>query len=168
MISSREDNSFAIRAGYFNESDLKGSRKYFTLGSGFKFKSTRLDIRPNQLNDVRMVSTAFNEMLDNMQSATEELQNWSQQLEYKVQKKSEELSEMQNELIHIERIASLGKLSSSVAHEINNPLSGVLTYTKLVHKRIRKLDLNEEERISILRYLRKNGNDSVRLIGGEP
>ncbi|NOR29310.1 MAG: type IX secretion system outer membrane channel protein PorV [Lutibacter sp.] len=38
------DNSFAIRAGYFNESDLKGARKYFTLGSGFKFKSTNLDI----------------------------------------------------------------------------------------------------------------------------
>ena len=38
------DNSFALRAGYFNENDLKGARKYFTLGSGFKFKSTRLDI----------------------------------------------------------------------------------------------------------------------------
>jgi hypothetical protein len=38
------DNSFAVRAGYFNESDFKGARKYFTLGSGFKFKSTRLDI----------------------------------------------------------------------------------------------------------------------------
>jgi hypothetical protein len=38
------ENSFAIRAGYFNESDLKGARKYVTLGSGFKFKSTRLDI----------------------------------------------------------------------------------------------------------------------------
>jgi opacity protein-like surface antigen len=38
------DNSFAIRAGYFNESDFKGARKYFTIGSGFNFKSTRLDI----------------------------------------------------------------------------------------------------------------------------
>jgi len=38
------DNSFAVRAGYFNESDLKGARKYVTIGSGFKFKSTRLDI----------------------------------------------------------------------------------------------------------------------------
>lgn len=38
------DNSFAIRAGYFNESDIKGARKYFTIGSGFKFKSSRLDI----------------------------------------------------------------------------------------------------------------------------
>jgi two-component system NtrC family sensor kinase len=117
-------------------------------------KSTRLEIRSNQLSDMRMVSTAFNEMLDNLQAATEELQNWSQQLEYKVQKKSEELSEMQNELIHIERIASLGKLSSSVAHEINNPLSGVLTYTKLVHKNIRKLDVEDEAKTSMLRYLK--------------
>ncbi len=117
-------------------------------------KNTRLDIGPNQLNDVRMVSTAFNKMLDNLQAATAELENWSQQLEYKVQKKSEEISEMQNELVHIERIASLGKLSSSVAHEINNPLSGVLTYTKLVHKRILKLDLDEDEKTAMSKYLR--------------
>lgn len=38
------DNSFAIRAGYFNESDIKGARKYFTIGSGFNFKSSKLDI----------------------------------------------------------------------------------------------------------------------------
>lgn len=38
------EKSFAIRAGYFNESDLKGARKYFTIGSGFKFKSSKLDI----------------------------------------------------------------------------------------------------------------------------
>lgn len=38
------EDSFALRAGYFNESDLKGARKYFTLGAGFKFKSTRLDL----------------------------------------------------------------------------------------------------------------------------
>ncbi len=88
--------------------------------------STRLEIRPNQLDDIMMVSSAFNNMLDNINAASIELQNWSHQLEYKVQKKSEELLDAQNELIHIEKIASLGKLSSSVAHEINNPLSGVL------------------------------------------
>ena len=104
-------------------------------------KNTRLEIKPNQLDDMRMVSQAFNDMLDNLQSATEELQNWSQQLEYKVQKKSEELGAAQNELIHIERIASLGKLSSSVAHEINNPLSGILVYTKLIYKQLSNPEL---------------------------
>jgi len=116
-------------------------------------KNRRLEIRSNQLNDVRMVSTAFNKMLDNQQAATHELENWSQQLEYKVQKKTEEISDMQNELMHIERIASLGKLSSSVAHEINNPLSGVLTYTKLLHRHIRRLDLDEDEKEKMSKYL---------------
>ena len=117
-------------------------------------KNTRLEIKPNQLRDMRMVSCAFNEMLDNLQSATNELQNWSQQLEYKVQKKSEELSEIQNELIHVERIASLGKLSSSVAHEINNPLSGVLTYTKLVQKLLSRPVQDAATKESMLKYLK--------------
>ncbi len=125
-------------------------------------KSTRLEIKPGQLNDIRMVSNAFNEMLDNLHAANEELHNWSQQLEYKVQKKSEELSEMQNELIHIERIASLGKLSSSVAHEINNPLSGVLTYTKLVNKHLKKLDLENGEKNMMIKYLKVIEDETKR------
>ena len=125
-------------------------------------KSTRLEIKPGQLNDIRMVSNAFNEMLDNLHAANEELHNWSQQLEYKVQKKSEELSEMQNELIHIERIASLGKLSSSVAHEINNPLSGVLTYTKLVNKHLSKLEVENGEKSLMIKYLKVIEDETKR------
>ncbi len=117
-------------------------------------KSKRLELKPNQLNDVRLVSTAFNEMLDNLQAATKELQEWSQQLESKVLQKSEELTEMQNELIHVERIASLGKLSSCVAHEINNPLAGILTYTKLVYKQLSKLELDDLVKIPMLKYLK--------------
>lgn len=114
----------------------------------------RLEINTDQLDDMRKVSLAFNNMLDNIESATRELQNWSQQLEYKVQKKSEELSDAQNELIHVERIASLGKLSSSVAHEINNPLSGILVYTKLVHKLLNNDDCYHPKKESMLKHLK--------------
>ena len=37
-------DSFMVRTGYFNESEEKGSRKYFTLGAGFKFKSAQIDL----------------------------------------------------------------------------------------------------------------------------
>jgi two-component system, NtrC family, sensor kinase len=117
-------------------------------------KNTRVEIKPNQLDDMRMVSVAFNDMLDNLQTANTELENWSQQLEYKVQKKSEELGAAQNELIHIERLASLGKLSSSVAHEINNPLSGILIYTKLVHKLLSNPVLTEDKKELMLKHLK--------------
>lgn len=116
--------------------------------------NTRLEIGPDLLEDMKKVSLAFNNMLDNIDRATVELENWSKQLEYKVQKKSEELSEAQNELINVERIASLGKLSASVAHEINNPLSGILIYTKLVYKQLANQDITPEKRENMLRQLK--------------
>lgn len=124
--------------------------------------STRITIRPNQLEDMKMVSKAFNDMMDNLQAATAELENWSQQLEYKVRKKSEELSAAQNELIHIERLASLGKLSSSVAHEINNPLSGILIYTKLIYKQLSNPELYASKREGMLKHLRLIENEAKR------
>jgi two-component system NtrC family sensor kinase len=114
----------------------------------------RLDINSSMLHDMRKVSLAFNNMLDKIEATAHELQNWSHQLEYKVQKKTEELMEVQNELIHVERIASLGKLSSSVAHEINNPLSGILVYTKLIQKQLNKPEFRIEKKESILKILR--------------
>lgn len=125
-------------------------------------KSTRVEIKPNQLDDMRMVSVAFNDMLDNLQAATTELENWSQQLEYKVQKKSEELGTAQSELMHIERLASLGKLSSSVAHEINNPLSGILVNTKLVHKLLSNPQLTDEKKEIMLKQLKMIETETKR------
>lgn len=109
--------------------------------------SIRLPIRKDELDDISMLSIAFNQMLDKLEDANNELQNWSKQLEYKVQKKSEELGEIQSELISIERKASLGKLSSSVAHELNNPLSGILVYAKLVRKRLNNLSQQDDEKL---------------------
>lgn len=125
-------------------------------------KSKRLQIKPHQLSDMRMVSHAFNEMLDNLQSATLELENWSQQLEYKVQKKTEELGQAHNELMNIERIASLGKLSLSVAHEINNPLSGILVYSKLIQKQLNNPYLDEEKKNSMLKHLKLIESETKR------
>jgi len=59
-------------------------------------------------------------------------------------------------------MASLGKLSSSVAHEINNPLSGVLTYTKLVYKQLQNLEFNAKEKDPMLRYLKVIEDETKR------
>lgn len=125
-------------------------------------RSTRLEITPHQLSDMRMVSYAFNDMLDNLQDATNELHNWSQQLEYKVQKKSEELGQAQKELINVERIASLGKLSLSVAHEINNPLSGILVYAKLIQKQLGNQEIDPAKKELMMKNLKLIENETKR------
>lgn len=124
--------------------------------------STRLEVDTQQLSDIRTVSMAFNNMLDNLQAANNELQNWSKQLEYKVQKKTEELGQVQNELINIERMASLGKLSLSVAHEINNPLSGILVYAKLIQKQLGKILVDEDKKDSMLKNLKLIESETKR------
>jgi len=125
-------------------------------------RSRRVKISHNQLHDMKMLSMTFNQMLDNLESATTELENWSQQLEYKVRKKTEELGQVQYELINVERTASLGKLSLSVAHEINNPLSGILIYTKLVRKQIEKSDIEPEKKKTMVKHLLMTENESKR------
>ena len=37
-------DSFAIRAGYFNEHETKGARRFFTLGAGFKYNIVKIDV----------------------------------------------------------------------------------------------------------------------------
>ena len=37
-------DSFALRAGYFNENETKGARKFFSLGAGFKYSTVNIDM----------------------------------------------------------------------------------------------------------------------------
>jgi two-component system NtrC family sensor kinase len=59
---------------------------------------------------------------------------WTHTLEDRVEEKTRELQRAHNEVLHVETMASVGKMAAVVAHEINNPLSGILTYSKLIKK----------------------------------
>ncbi len=66
-----------------------------------------------------------------------------------LKKAREDLSRIQNHMIQMEKMASLGKLSATVAHELNNPLSGILTYARLVQRRLTSPGLTSEKLSSI-------------------
>jgi PAS domain S-box-containing protein len=55
-----------------------------------------------------------------------------------------ELEETQAQLMQAEKIASLGRLSAGVAHEINNPLAGILIYAELLERQLETGDFNRE------------------------
>lgn len=103
-------------------------------------------IIPVRRNDeIGELAGSFNQMVSELKRARRELTTWSETLQEKVNKKTEELQQIQYHLLHVEKMASLGKLAATVAHELNNPLAGILTYTRLALRRLKKNDLDAKQ-----------------------
>jgi len=64
-----------------------------------------------------------------------ELQEWNRTLELKVEKKTGELQIAEAKAVHAEKLASVGLLAAGIAHELNNPLTGVLTFSHILRKK---------------------------------
>ena len=94
--------------------------------------------------------------------ARAELTAWSHQLEDKVAQKSEELGRAQRQLLQLDKMASLGKLAATVAHELNNPLAGILNYAKLVERGMRQGPPPAERLDELRRFLAVIQQESVR------
>jgi len=122
----------------------------------------RVPVGRNQLADIYHVELALNTMLESINTSNHELQKWSNELEVQVRNKSEDIARSQNEIYQIERLASLGRLSSSVAHEINNPLAGILTYAKLVSRVLGGQELTEDRKKTLLKHLDMIQSETAR------
>jgi two-component system NtrC family sensor kinase len=82
--------------------------------------------------EIAELASSFNQMTSDLKKADEKLVDWGKTLEQKVQQRTDELIKTENQLIRSDKVASLGKLAAGVAHEINSPLTGILTYSSLL------------------------------------
>ena len=94
---------------------------------GFQISASSKD----ELGDL---ARSFNTMSRQLHAANEEVVSWARTLEQRVEQKTQELQTAHSQMLHAETMVSIGKMAAVVAHEINNPLSGILTYAKLLRK----------------------------------
>ncbi len=112
-------------------------------------------------DELSKMAKQFNIMSVNLKKAYSEIRDWNEKLNEKVNSKTEELKNIYSQVIQIEKLASLGKLSATVAHELNNPLEGILTYSKLISKKLQKVQ-KENEFESLLEHLTLISDESMR------
>jgi two-component system NtrC family sensor kinase len=85
-------------------------------------------------DEVGDLAHSFNGMSLQLHAANDEIVTWAKTLEDRVEQKTKELQRAHAQMLHVEKMASIGKMAAVVAHEVNNPLSGILTYAKLLSK----------------------------------
>jgi two-component system NtrC family sensor kinase len=91
-------------------------------------------------DEIGRLAESFNDMTKSLRESESQNKQWSQTLENRVREKTVELQKIHDQIVQIEKMASLGKLSATVAHELNNPLEGILTYAKLIARRLGKIE----------------------------
>jgi two-component system, NtrC family, sensor kinase len=107
-------------------------------------------IQLHSSGELQDVARSFNTMSRRLLEADRQINAWARTLEQRVEEKTRELSGAQEEMLRVERMASIGKLAAVVAHEINNPLAGILTYSKLLKKRLSRDAKPDTENIGML------------------
>ena len=105
------------------------------------------------------LATSFNRMSLQLRFANEEIVSWARTLEDRVEEKTRELKRAHAHVLQVEKMATIGKMAAVVAHEINNPLAGILTYAKLLKRWV--------ERGDVVTPKKEEAEQCLDLIAGE-
>ncbi len=93
--------------------------------------------------EIEDLAQSINRMARKLEAEKSELEEWGATLERRVQERTDEIRKIHSQLFRSEKLASLGKLAAGVAHEINNPLTGILANSSLI---LEDLDANDPRR----------------------
>jgi two-component system NtrC family sensor kinase len=110
------------------------------------------------------LASSFNSMTEALQKSRVDLEEWGRTLEKKVADARKELEVAHAEAARSEKLASVGLLAAGIAHELNNPLTGVLTFAHLVRKNLPDDSRDAEDLDLVIRETKRCATIIRRLL----
>src|ERR1017187_7214831 len=143
------------------------TRPISKLIGGFKAVSQMELDKPLDIEDrseeLDELARSFNVMRDRLRAALAEINQFTQNLETKVEERTQQLKAAQKKLLQNDRLASLGQLSASVAHEINIPIAGVLNLSMLLQRMLKDDGIPAGRIEEFRKYLTQVTNETARV-----
>ncbi len=99
-------------------------------------------------DEMSVLAESFNMMTGELSTAREKMGRWTEELEKEVAKNTRDLKRSQDKLFQAEKLASLGRLTSDIAHEIRNPLTVIGGFARRLYKLT--VDIKEKECAEIM------------------
>jgi signal transduction histidine kinase len=115
-------------------------------------------------DEVAQVSRAFNQMGEELQAARARLERWNEELRAEVEARTLQLKEAQARLLESQKLAAVGQLGAGVAHEINNPLTGILGQAQLLLEQKAPEDPEAEALRQIEELARRSRDITLNLL----
>lgn len=89
-------------------------------------------------DEIGGLARAFNKMTNDLRESRDEIEEYSRTLEDKIEARTKELKEAQVKLIQSAKMAAIGQLGAGAAHELNNPIGGILGYAQFLLQKLEK------------------------------
>ncbi len=115
--------------------------------------------------EIAELAAAFNDMEERLADVRRQRLALLDSLERQVEERTAALQHAQERLVQTEKLSSLGRLAASIAHEINNPLAGILTFAKLITRQLLEGVPDDATRDKLVKHLRLVEQETERCCG---
>ncbi|MFA5353218.1 MAG: ATP-binding protein [Thermodesulfovibrionales bacterium] len=108
----------------------------------------RLDLHSR--DEMGMLAESLNVIARELIQYRDDMEQCAKSLEEEVRKKTSEIIKAQEHLINAEKLASLGRMAAGVAHELNSPLTGIVTFSHLLMRRLPPENIQDRDELKVI------------------